>query len=162
MASPDVAPQLMAEAGVLTRRHPNRRERLDIEFGWSIARQMGQLDIGQSIVVRDRTVLGVEAIEGTDALIARTANLCPRGGFTLIKVAKPQQDMRFDVPTIGLRTIEQLHQAGGSAIAIEAGKTIFVDRDATIKRANQLGIAIASLSNEAMQSELESDRERAA
>lgn len=145
LASSDVAPQLMAEEGVLTRRAPNRRELLDIQFGWTIARHMGQLDIGQSIIVRDRTVLGVEAIEGTDALVARMAALCPRGGFTLVKVAKPQQDMRFDVPTIGLRTIEQLHRAGGSAIAIEAGKTIFVDREATLRRANQLGIAIASL-----------------
>lgn len=145
LAASDVAPQLMAEEGVLTRRAPNRRETLDIQFGWSIARQMGRLDIGQSIIVRDRTVLGVEAIEGTDALIARMAALCPRGGFTLVKVAKPQQDMRFDVPTIGLRTIEQLHRAGGTAIAIEAGKTIFVDREATLGRANQLGIAIASL-----------------
>ncbi len=148
LAACDVAPQLMAEEGVLTRRRPNRRESLDIEFGWSIARQMGQLDIGQSIIVRDRTVLGVEAIEGTDALIARMAALCPRGGFTLVKVAKPQQDMRFDVPTIGLRTIEQLHRAGGAAVAIEAGRTIFVDREATLARANQLGIAIVSLRND--------------
>ncbi len=81
LASTDVAPQLMAEEGVLTRRAPNRREMLDIQFGWSIARQMGQLDIGQSIIVRDRTVLGVEAIEGTDALVARMAALCPRGRF---------------------------------------------------------------------------------
>lgn len=145
LAAADVAPQLMAEEGVLTGRTPNRREQLDIQFGWTIARQMGQLDIGQSIIVRDRTVLGVEAIEGTDALIARMPAVCPRGGFTLVKVAKPQQDMRFDVPTIGLRTIEQLHRAGGTAIAIEAGKTIFVDREATISRANRLGIAIASL-----------------
>lgn len=143
--SAEVAPELMAEEGVLSRRPPNSRERLDIEFGWPIARQMGQVDIGQSIAVRDRTVLGVEAIEGTDALIARTADLCPRGGFSLIKVAKPQQDMRFDVPTIGLRTVENLHRAGGSAIAIEAGRTIFVDREATLQRANQLGIAIVSL-----------------
>ena len=150
LASVDVAPQLMAEEGVLTRRAPNRRESLDIQFGWAIARQMGQLDIGQSIIVRDRTILGVEAIEGTDALVARMAALCPRGGFTLVKVAKPQQDMRFDVPTIGLRTIEQLHRAGGSAIAIEAGKTIFVDREATLRRANQLGIAIVSLHDDAV------------
>ena len=145
LASSDIAPQLMAEEGVLTQRAPNRRENLDMQFGWSIARHMGQLDIGQSIIVRDRTVLGVEAIEGTDALIARMAVVCPRGGFTLIKVAKPQQDMRFDVPTIGLRTVEQLHRAGGTAMAIEAGKTIFVDREATLRRANQLGIAIASM-----------------
>jgi len=140
-----VAPELMAEAGVLTRRSPNRREASDIAFGWQIARDMGHLDIGQSVIVRDRTVLGVEAIEGTDALIARMAQLCPRGGFTLIKVAKPQQDMRFDVPTIGLRTVEQLHRAGGTAIAIEAGMTIFVDREQTLRRADALGLALVSL-----------------
>ena len=142
----NVAPELMAEEGVLTRRRPNNRESGDIAFGWKIARDMGRLDVGQSVTVRDRAVLGVEAIEGTDSLIARTAGLCPRGGFTLVKVAKPQQDMRFDVPTIGLRTVEQLHRAGGSAIAIEAGKTIFVDREQTIRRANQLGLTLVSLS----------------
>ena len=144
LSSADIAPDLMAERGVLSRRSPSKRELRDIAFGWPIAREMGRLDIGQSVVVRDRTVLGVEAIEGTDALIARMASLCPRGGFSLIKVAKPQQDMRFDVPTIGLRTIEQLHRAGGTAIAIEAGKTIFVDRERTLDRANQLGIALVS------------------
>lgn len=141
-----VAPELMAEEGVLTRRAPNKRESTDIAFGWRIARDMGRLDIGQSITVRDRTVLGVEAIEGTDALISRMTELCPRGGFTLVKVAKPQQDMRFDVPTIGLRTVEQLHRAGGSAIAIEAGRTIFVDREQTIRRANELGLTLVSIS----------------
>jgi DUF1009 family protein len=140
-----VAPELMAEEGVLTRRRPSQRESRDIAFGWQIARDMGRLDIGQSVIVRDRTILGVEAIEGTDALIARMAELCPRGGFTLVKVAKPQQDMRFDVPTIGLRTVEQLHRAGGTAIAIEAGKTIFVDREQTLRRANELGVALISL-----------------
>lgn len=145
LPSADIAPSLMAEEGILSHRKPSKREERDIEFGWRIARQMGGLDIGQSIIVRDRTVLGVEAIEGTDALIARMTTLCPRGGFTLVKVAKPQQDMRFDVPTIGLRTVEQLHRAGGTAIAIEANKTIFVDREQTLCRANELGIAIASL-----------------
>lgn len=140
-----IAPELMAEEGILTQRKPTARERLDIAFGWSIARQMGHLDIGQSVIVRDRTVLGVEAIEGTDALISRMTQVCPRGGFTLIKVAKPQQDMRFDVPTVGLRTVEQMHRAGGSAIAIEAGRTIFVEREKTLRRANQLGIALVSL-----------------
>lgn len=144
LASSDIAPDLMAEEGVLSRREPSKRETCDIEFGWSIAREMGRMDIGQSVIVRDRTVLGVEAIEGTDALIARMKDLCPRGGFSLIKVAKPQQDMRFDVPTIGLRTIEQMHVAGGTAIAIEAGKTIFVDRHQTLRRADQLGIALVS------------------
>lgn len=138
----DLAPQLMVNEGCLTRRKPNRREMLDIEFGWQIARQMGGLDVGQSITVRDQTVLGVEAVEGTDALIARTGQLCPRGGFTLIKVAKPKQDMRFDVPTIGLRTLENLVRAGGQTIAIEAHRTILVDREQTLAYANNHGIAI--------------------
>lgn len=144
LASTDIAPELMAEEGTLSRRRPSKREARDIDFGWSIAREMGRMDIGQSVIVRDRTILGVEAIEGTDGLIARMVDLCPRGGFSLIKVAKPQQDMRFDVPTIGLQTIEQMHLAGGTTIAIEAGKTIFVDREETIRRADQLGIALVS------------------
>ncbi|MGN6136889.1 MAG: LpxI family protein [Aureliella sp.] len=150
--SVEVAPQLMAEEGILTRRRPSKREAADIAFGWQMAREIGRLDIGQSVIIRDRTVLGVEAIEGTDALIARMPELCPRGGFTLVKVAKPQQDMRFDVPTIGLRTVEQLHRAGGTAIAIEAGKTIFVDREQTLRRANELGVAIVSLAAPQFQS----------
>jgi UDP-2,3-diacylglucosamine hydrolase len=142
----DLAPQLMVNEGCLTRRKPNRRETLDIEFGWQIARQMGGLDVGQSITVRDQTVLGVEAVEGTDALIQRTGQLCPRGGFTLVKVAKPKQDMRFDVPTIGLRTIENLIRAGGHTIAIEAHRTILVDREQTLAYANQHGVAIIAVS----------------
>lgn len=151
----ELAPQLLAQAGCLTHRKPNRRERLDLEFGWNIARQMGGLDIGQSITVRDQTVLGVEAIEGTDALITRTAQLCPRGGFTLIKVAKPRQDMRFDVPTIGLRTLQNLYHAGGRTVAIEANQTIIVDREQTLQFANTHGIAILSLQDaQAMGQEL--------
>lgn len=140
----DLAPQLMVNDGCLTQRKPSRRELLDIEFGWQIARQMGGLDVGQSITVRDQTVLGVEAVEGTDALIARTGQLCPRGGFTLIKVAKPNQDMRFDVPTIGLRTLENVVKAGGTAIAIEAHRTILVDREATLAFANRHRIALVA------------------
>ena len=140
-----IAPQLLVEEGCLTRKSPSRSQLLDIRFGWNIARSMGGLDIGQSMTVKDQVVLGVEAIEGTDALIARTGALCPRGGFTLVKVAKPQQDMRFDVPTIGLRTLQQLAAAGGKAIAIEAGRTILVDRQATLDYANQHGLAIIAL-----------------
>ncbi len=142
----ELAPQLLVEEGYLTQRSPNRREMLDIEFGWQIARHMGGLDIGQSITVRDQTVLGVEAVEGTDALITRTGQLCPRGGFTLIKVAKPHQDMRFDVPTIGLRTLENLVRAGSRTIAIEAHRTILVDRQQTLAFAKKHGIAIIALS----------------
>jgi hypothetical protein len=140
----DYATELIAEPGVLTRRGPSSREEADIEFGWKMAKEMGRLDIGQSVTVRDRTILAVEAIEGTDACILRTAVLCPRGGFVLVKVAKPQQDMRFDLPTIGPRTIESMKRAGGSTIAIEAGKTILLDRERTLAEARQAGICIVS------------------
>jgi DUF1009 family protein len=110
-----------------------------------MAKEMGRLDIGQSVTIRDRTVLAVEAIEGTDACILRTATVCPRGGFSLVKVAKPQQDMRFDLPTIGPRTIESMKRAGGVAIAIEAEKTILLDRERTIQAAETAGISIVSL-----------------
>jgi DUF1009 family protein len=141
----DYATDLLAEEGCLTNARPSHAIHADIEFGWRIAKQMGGLDIGQSISVKDRTVLAVEAIEGTDACIDRTGNLCPRGKWTLVKVAKPQQDMRFDVPTVGPRTIERMAAAGGKAIAIEAGKTILIDRDRTLRLANRHGICIVSL-----------------
>ncbi|MCA9131988.1 MAG: UDP-2,3-diacylglucosamine diphosphatase LpxI [Planctomycetales bacterium] len=145
----DIAPSLLAEEGCLTRKQPSRRQRLDIQFGWSIAQGMGALDVGQSITVKDQLVLAVEAIEGTDALLARSGKLCPRGGFSLIKVAKPQQDMRFDVPTIGLKTVQGLVQAGGQVIAIEAGRTLLVDRDAALAYADQHGVVIISLAGPA-------------
>ena len=138
----EFATQLIAQAGVLTRRKPSSFERDDIDFGWNIAKQMGGLDVGQSVTVRDRTILAVEAIEGTDACIVRTGQICRRGGFTLVKVAKPDQDMRFDLPTIGPQTIEKMALAGGKAIAIEAGKTIIIDREKTIRCAEENGIAI--------------------
>lgn len=141
----DYATELIAEPGVLTKKKPSSKVQADIEFGWKMAKEMGRLDIGQSITVRDRTVLAVEAIEGTDACILRTSIVCPRGGFTLVKVAKPQQDMRFDLPTIGPRTIESMRRAGGRAIAIEAGKTILIDREKTLADANRAGIQIVSL-----------------
>lgn len=141
----EFAPDLMAPAGCLSVRLPNSRERGDIEFGWCIAKNIGGLDIGQSVTVRDQTILAVEAVEGTDGLIERSARLCPRGGFSLVKVAKPQQDMRFDVPTIGLRTLELLYRAGGRVIAIEASKTILVDRAKTLTFANTHGMTIVAL-----------------
>jgi DUF1009 family protein len=141
----DYATQLIAEPGVLTKRGPPPRIEADIEFGWNMAKSMGELDIGQSVTVRDRTILAVEAIEGTDACILRTGPLCPRGGFTLVKVAKPQQDMRYDLPTIGPRTIQCMERAGGTAIAIEAGKTILLERERTLQLANKAGVSLVSL-----------------
>jgi len=150
----DYAPQLLAAPGILTRTRPSRAIYKDIHFGWQIAKQMGGLDIGQSITIRDQAVLAVEAVEGTDACITRTAALCPRGGFTLVKVAKPQQDRRFDQPTIGVQTIDRLRRSGGKAIAIEAGETIIVDREEVIRQADAAGITIVSLSSSDLQDAL--------
>ena len=143
----DLCPELLVRPGVLTRRQPSAREERDIAFGWELAKEMGRLDVGQSVAVKERAVLAVEAIEGTDLAIARAGELCPAGGFVVVKVAKPQQDMRFDVPTVGCTTIETLHRAGGCVLAIEAGKTILLDETDTIARANHHGISIVALPN---------------
>lgn len=125
----DYAPELLVKPGQIAGRPPSGSQQNDVEFGWDIAKQMGGLDIGQSICVKDRAVLAVEAIEGTDACIHRAGQLCPNGGFTVVKVAKPQQDMRFDVPTVGVRTLRTMVAAGGRVLAIEGGRTILLDDD---------------------------------
>ena len=107
----DYCPELLVNAGTLTRRGPTAQEWKDIDFGWHLAKEMGRLDVGQSVAVKERAALAVEAIEGTDRCIERAGQLCRAGGWTLVKVAKPQQDMRFDVPTVGTSTIENLHRA---------------------------------------------------
>jgi DUF1009 family protein len=131
-------------AAILTRRKPTGAEEIDIAFGWQLAKEMGRLDVGQSVAVKEKAVLAVEAIEGTDQAIARAGTLCRSGGFTLVKVAKPHQDMRFDVPTVGCTTIESLHRAGGRVLAIEAGKTIVLDQAATVALADRYGIAVVA------------------
>jgi UDP-2,3-diacylglucosamine hydrolase len=141
----DLCPELLVKAGVLTRRAPTPREEVDISFGWELAREMGRLDVGQSVAVREKAVLAVEAIEGTDRAIARAGELCRRGGFVVVKVAKPQQDMRFDVPTVGCSTVETMHRAGGRVLAIEAGKTIILEPEQTVALADRYGIAIVAL-----------------
>jgi DUF1009 family protein len=125
----DFAPELLVKAGQIAGRPPSGAQQADIEFGWQIAKQMGGLDIGQSICVKDRAVIAVEAIEGTDACILRAGELCKKGGFTVVKVAKPQQDMRFDVPTVGVRTLRTMVAAGAKVLAIEGGRTILLDDD---------------------------------
>jgi DUF1009 family protein len=141
----DLCPELLVREGVLTRRKPTAAEEQDIWFGWTLAREMGRLDVGQSVMVRDRAVLAVEAIEGTDQAILRAGELCRRSGFVVVKVAKPEQDRRFDVPTVGPRTIETMRAAGGTALAIEAERTILLDAAATIALADRYGITITSL-----------------
>jgi DUF1009 family protein len=142
----DFAPQLLASEGRLTGRGPTAAELRDIEYGWTLAKEIGRLDIGQSVAVKGRAVIAVEAVEGTDACIRRAGELCRQGGFTVVKVAKPQQDMRFDVPTIGVGTIQSLIAAGGKCLAIEAGKTIVVDQGEVVAAAEAHGIAIVALS----------------
>jgi len=140
----DLAPQLLAREGQLTRRGPTAAQLQDIEFGWTLAKELGRLDIGQSVTVKGRAVIAVEAVEGTDACIRRSGAFCPQGGFTVVKVAKPQQDMRFDVPTIGVGTIESMLAARAGVLAIEAGKTIIVDQAEVVALADQHGLAIVS------------------
>ena len=144
----DFCPELLVKHGFLTRRRPTAAQWQDIRFGWDLAKEMGRLDVGQSVAVHDCAVLAVEAIEGTDRCIRRAGELCRRGGFTVVKVAKPQQDMRFDVPTIGLGTIQTLHDAGGRLLAVEAGKTILLDEPDVIALADKLGICVVAVNAE--------------
>lgn len=143
----DLCPELLVKEGVLTRRKPTEAELRDIRMGWELAREMGRLDVGQSVMIRERAVLAVEAIEGTDQCIARAGELCGRSGFVVVKVAKPQQDKRFDVPTVGARTIETMRAAGATALAIEAGRTIILDEAETVRLADKHGIAITSVAS---------------
>ena len=128
--------------GVLTRRQPSAAQQRDIEFGWRIAKEMGRLDIGQAVAVKEQEVIAVEAIEGTDRMIERAGQLCRHGGWTLVKVAKPNQDPRFDVPTVGPETIANLGRNGAKALVIEAQRTLVIDRDRLVELADRQGIIV--------------------
>lgn len=134
--------EALAEAGPLTPHEPPARVLDDAAFGWPIAKEIARLDIGQSIAVKEREIIAVEAIEGTDQLIERAGELCRQGGWTLVKVAKPNQDMRFDVPTVGPHTIEKLHAARAAGLVIEAGKTLMLERERLLALARQHRIAV--------------------
>ncbi len=142
----DYLPELLVEPGQLTGRGPSAWQEKDIAFGWRIAKEMGRLDIGQSVAVKDQAVMAVEAVEGTDECIRRAGLLCRAGGFTVVKVAKPQQDMRFDVPTVGLRTLQSLVEAGGKVLALEAGRTILLDQAEAIDFADRHRLVIVARS----------------
>ena len=135
-------PEALATEGVLTSFAPLQRVLDDATFAWPIARQIAALDVGQAVAAKEREIIAVEAIEGTDKLIRRSGELCPAGGWTLVKIAKPNQDMRFDVPTIGPYTIENLHAAKAAGIVIEVGKTLILEREKTLELANRLRIAV--------------------
>ncbi len=132
----------LATAGVMTGTQVRASVEGDIEFGWQIVKKLGEMDIGQAVAVKATEVIAVEAIEGTAAMIERAGQLCRSGGWMLIKVSKPQQDMRFDVPCVGPDTIRSLAQNGGKYLVIEAKKTIVIDKPETIELANKLGITI--------------------
>ncbi|NIA06824.1 MAG: UDP-2,3-diacylglucosamine diphosphatase LpxI [Actinobacteria bacterium] len=135
----------LAGPGPLGTRKPTEKQTKDIAFGWKIAKAMGGLDIGQSVCVRELEVIAVEAIEGTDQTIRRAGELCRVGGFTVIKVAKPNQDMRFDVPTVGAETLEVMHQAGAAVLAVEAGKTLVINRQKVRRLAAKYGLVVIGI-----------------
>lgn len=132
---------LLAKAGVLTFRAPSSEERKDLEFGCTRADVLAGADIGQTLVVKDRAVVAVEAMEGTDVVIARAGALAG-AGTRVIKVAKPNQDMRFDVPVVGVATIEAMRAAGATALSVDAGRTLMIDGPAIMAAADAAGIAI--------------------
>jgi len=144
----DYAPELLVKQKQLTRRGPSAQQWQDINFGWQIAKELGRLDIGQSVAVKNQAVMAVEAIEGTDQCILRAGTLCRAGGFTVVKVAKPQQDMRFDVPAVGLRTLQTMVAVGGRVLAVEAGRTVLLDKSEVIDFANQNRLIIVALENQ--------------
>jgi DUF1009 family protein len=143
-ASTFLVPELLAEKGCWTRRKPTRSEMADVRFGWHIAKEVGRLDIGQSVVVRDGSVLAVEAIDGTDATIRRGGEL-GRQRVVVVKASKPTQDMRFDVPAVGLRTIETMRDVKAAVLAVEAGKTVVFNRAEMVALADKHRIAIIGI-----------------
>lgn len=141
----DFAPGLLVPEGLVVGRALSAALRADVEFGWELAREMGRLDVGQCVCVKGRAPLAVEAIEGTDLCIRRAGELCPGGGFAVVKVAKPNQDMRFDVPTVGVQTLRTMHAAGARVLAVEAARTILLDPDSFKSFAVRHGLTVVAL-----------------
>jgi len=144
----ELAPELLIGEGYLTRKKPSAQIAADISFGWELAKEMGRLDVGQSVVVQGRAAVAIEALEGTDECIKRAGELSRRGGFTVVKVAKPDQDMRFDVPTVGIKTLQNILDAGGRTLAIEADKTIVLDQQKFVDFANKNRMVVVSVGSE--------------
>ncbi|MCE9620443.1 MAG: UDP-2,3-diacylglucosamine diphosphatase LpxI [Planctomycetes bacterium] len=135
----------LATAGVMGSVAPSEAQRADIAFGWPIIAQVCELDVGQAIAVRDRDTIAVEAVEGTDAMIDRASTLCRSRGWTLLKTSSRAHDRRADVPTVGVATIERLARAGGTCLALGAGRVILVDKPAVIASADRLGVALVGV-----------------
>ena len=134
----------LATEGTLTRRAPDERERGDIEYGLEVAREIARLDLGQTIVVRSRACVAIEAMEGTDATVRRAGTLA-KGRLTVVKVAKPAQDMRFDVPVVGVPTVETMSEAGATCLCVTAAKTLVFDREEMIRLADRHRIAVVAV-----------------
>ena len=135
----------LAPEGNLTRRGLNARERADLEYGRPIAHKIALMDIGQTVVVRDKAIVAVEAMEGTDAAVRRAGELVKKTNLTIIKVSKPNQDMRFDIPVVGLRTVQNMVEFGATALIMDAQRTLTLDRQEFVKLADQNDIAIVGL-----------------
>jgi UDP-2,3-diacylglucosamine hydrolase len=135
----------LAVQGNLTQRGLNSTEMADVDYGRPIAHQIASMDIGQTIVVRDRAVVAIEAMEGTDAVIARAGELVRKQNLTVIKVSKPKQDMRFDIPVVGISTLETMIASGATSLVIDAGRTLVFDRDEFVGRADAHNIAVVAL-----------------
>lgn len=136
--------EFLPKEGLLTKRPLSSNESADISFGLGLAKKVAYLDIGQTIAVKGKAVVAVEALEGTDNLIRRAGRIAGKG-FVMVKVSKPGQDMRFDIPVIGLNTVKNLIRAGASCLAIEEGKTLFIDREESVNLANRKGLAIIAV-----------------
>ncbi len=148
LASTCYLDSLFFPQGILTRKKPSASQMEDIRFGWAIAREVGRLDIGQCVVVRDRTVLAVEAMEGTDATIRRGGELAGSGAV-VVKLKKPGQDFRFDLPATGEKTIETLASVKGAVLAVEAGQSLLFDKQAMIQTADRAGLVVIGLAEDA-------------
>jgi len=144
----------LADEGLMTRRQVPRSAAADVEFGWRIARASADLDIGQSVAVKERDIIAMEAMEGTDAMIRRAGRLCRSGGWIMVKVARPDQDMRFDVPTVGPQTIRNLADARCACLVLEATRTLIIDKPTTLALAEKLKIAIVGKKSETSDEEI--------
>ncbi len=142
---------LVPEPGVLTRRAPDAGEAADITYGLRIARQIASLDLGQTVIVRERACVAIEAMEGTDEAIERAARIAGQARLVVVKVSKPRQDMRFDVPVVGLSTVEVMKRTNATALAVDAGRTLLFDRARLLKAADAAGIAIQAFEPEPLQ-----------
>jgi DUF1009 family protein len=138
-------PEEMATAGAMTRRYPTPEQQADIEFVWPLLVQTLGLDIGQAIAVRERDVIAVEAVEGTDRMVERVGQLCRKSGWTLCKGARAGHDRRSDVPTVGIQTIRNMHAQGGRCLALAAGDVIMIDKKEMLALADQLGVAVVGV-----------------